>query len=147
MHQEENYKNKLNVKGNGVIYKEFKLRNTNWIVMFSFCKSPFSLSKGINCSIFHGFQHVLYHSMHQKKNYKVCFNVRSNGAAYKEFKLKNTNWTIMFSFCKSPSSLSKGTTCSFIHRFQHFLYHWMCQVENYKIFWKLKNNRTMYQKL
>jgi hypothetical protein len=46
----------LNVKGNGTMYKEFKLKNTNSIVMFSFCKSPSSLSKGITCSNFYQFQ-------------------------------------------------------------------------------------------
>ncbi len=115
MRQEENYNFFLNVEGNGAIYKEFKLKNTNWIVMFNFCKSPSSLSKGITCSIFHWFQHFLYHWMWQEKKYKVCLNVRSNGATQKEFKSKNTNWTVMFSFCKSPSSLSKGIIFSFLH--------------------------------
>jgi len=46
----------LNVEGNGTMYKEFKLKNTNSIVMFSFCKSPSSLSKGITWSIFDQFQ-------------------------------------------------------------------------------------------
>jgi len=46
----------LNFEGNWAMYKEFKLKNTNWIVMFSLCKSPFSLSKGITCLIFHCFQ-------------------------------------------------------------------------------------------
>jgi hypothetical protein len=147
MHQKENYKMFWNVEGNGAIYKEFKLKNTNWIVMFSFCKSSFSFSKGITCLIFHRFQHFLYHWMCQEKNYKVHLNVRNNGATHKKFKLRNTNWIVMFSFYKSPSSLSKGITWSFLHQLQHFLYHWMCQVENYKIFFNLRSNRTMYKKL
>jgi hypothetical protein len=136
----------LNVKGNGAMYKEFKFKNTNWIVMSNFYKSPFSFSKDITCSILYQFQHFLYHWLHHEKNYKVCLNVKRNGATYKEFKLKNINWTIMFSVCKSPFSLSKGIT-SFLHRFQHFLYHWLRQVGNYKIFLKLKTNKTMYKKL
>jgi hypothetical protein len=124
MCQKEKYKIFWNVEGNGAMYKEFKLKNTNWIVMFNFYKSFFSLSKGITCSIFHWFQHFLYHWMRQEKNYKVCLNVRSNGATYKKFKLKNRNWIVMFSSCKSPFSLSKGITCSIFHWFQHFLYHW-----------------------
>jgi hypothetical protein len=46
----------LNIEGNGAMYKKFKLKNTNWIVMFNFCKSPSSFSKGNTCSIFHWFQ-------------------------------------------------------------------------------------------
>jgi hypothetical protein len=136
MHQEENYKMFLNVESNGVMYKKFKLKNTNWIVMFNFCKSPSSFSKAITCSNFHRFQHFLYHWMCQEKNYKVCWIVKNNEATYKEFKLKNTDWIVMFNFCKSPSSFSKGITCSFIHQFQHFLYHWMRQVENVFFFVK-----------
>jgi hypothetical protein len=56
MYRKENYKKKLNIESNGAMYKKFKLKNTNWIVMFSFCKSPSSLSKGITWSIFHWFQ-------------------------------------------------------------------------------------------
>jgi hypothetical protein len=56
MCQNDNYKKKLNVEGNGAMYKKFKFKTTNWIVMFKFCKSPSSLSKGITCSIIHWFQ-------------------------------------------------------------------------------------------
>jgi hypothetical protein len=42
----------LNVEGNGATYKEFKLKNTNWIIMFSFHKSPFFTFKGHNLLIF-----------------------------------------------------------------------------------------------
>jgi hypothetical protein len=56
MHQEENYKFFWNVEGNGTIYKEFKLKNTNSIVMLNFYKSPSSLSKGTTCLIFYLFQ-------------------------------------------------------------------------------------------
>ncbi len=108
MHQKENYKMLLNVKGNGAMYKEFKFKNTNWIVMSNFYKSPFSFSKDITCSIFYQFQHFLYHWLHHEKNYKVCLNGKRNGATYKEFKLKNINWTIMFSVCKSPFFTFKG---------------------------------------
>jgi len=48
----ENYKMFLNVKGNGTMYKEFKLKNTNWTIMFNFYKSPSSFSKGHNLLIF-----------------------------------------------------------------------------------------------
>jgi hypothetical protein len=58
--------------------------------------------------------------MCQEEKYKMFFNVEGNGTMYKEFKLKNTNWIVMFSFYKSPSSLSKGITCSIFHQFQHF---------------------------
>jgi hypothetical protein len=44
-----------NVKGNGIMYKEFKFKNKNWIVMFNYWKSPSPHSKGITCSNFHRF--------------------------------------------------------------------------------------------
>jgi hypothetical protein len=46
--------------------------------------------------------------MHQEENYKIFLNVEENGAMYKEFKLKYTNLTVMFSFHKSPLFTFKG---------------------------------------
>jgi hypothetical protein len=40
--------------------------------------------------------------MCQEKSYKVCFNVRSNGTTYKEFKLKNTNELFYSVFANQP---------------------------------------------
>ncbi len=111
-----------NVQGNGAMYKEFKLKNTNWIVMFT---------EFLQITLFTFKEHNLFKFwMCQETKYKVCWNVKNNEATYKEFKLKNRNQIVMFNFYKSPFSFSKGITCSFIHQFQHFLYHWMRQVEN-----------------
>jgi len=52
---------------------------------------------------------------------QIFFDVKGNGATYKKINIKNTNWIVMFNFCKSASSLSKGITCSIFHRFQQFL--------------------------
>jgi len=122
----------LNVEGNGAMYKKFKFKNTNWIVMFIFCKSPSSFSKGITCSVFHWFQKFLVPLDAPRKELQFCLNVKSNGVTYKEFKFKNTNWTIMFNFCKLAFSSSKGITCSFFHWFQKKWYHWMCQKKKTK---------------
>ncbi len=132
-----------NVKGNGAMYKKFNIKSTNWIIVFSFCKSSSSLSKGITCSNFHQFQQFFVPLNALRKELWSSFGCQKKTC--KEFKLKNTNWIVLFGFCKSASSFSKGITCSFFHWFQHFLYYWMSQVEKYKFFLKLKSNGIMYE--
>ncbi len=49
-----------------------------------------------------------------KGELQFFLNAKTNGAMYKEFKLKKTHWIIMLSFCKSPLSLSKVLKFSLI---------------------------------
>ncbi len=116
--QEDNYKKKLNMKNNGIMYKELKLKKGNWIFKSIICVWITSLHFQWTCFSHFFIKLRKFYSIGRAKRRikKIFWNVEGNGTMYNE----NKNWIIMFSFCKSFTSLSKHITCSIFRWFQQF---------------------------
>ncbi len=79
----------------------------------------------------------------QLKFYKISWNLICNRPMFEDLKLQNTNYLNYHIIKHLPPLLPKGVSCSFLHKFEPYLWHWMCHVESYNISLSSKGNRRM----